>query len=661
MSSSQTPVDYRERMNQCVETLAMQVVMGEEAVSSPEAAARSLVQIEQLARDAGDEQLAQMAAGIAGAVSQSSGPPFADTLAEGLQHLQEALGRKPDNESSKGNSLADDPELVSDFILESREHLTTIEAQILAIEQDPHNVEPIHSAFRGFHTIKGIAGFLEFSEIQKVAHEVETVLDLARSASLTMSPEVVDCVLAGADYLKSAINGVEQTLRGGQAVAAPDNRALIARLHSLREAEPADVAESPAPVPEPAQASPPVPAETAIGNSAQNRNSNTYAVRVDTGKLDYLVDMVGELVIAQSMVKHDPALSSIQSPRLTQNLAQMARITGEVQKTVMGVRMVPIGQLFRRTARLVRDLTRKSGKQAELDLSGEEIEIDKTIVEALADPLMHMMRNSVDHGIEQTEDRIKAGKNPVARLALRASHQAGHITIEIADDGRGIDRQKVLKKALERGIIADGHNLSDTEVCNLIFEPGFSTAEQVTAISGRGVGMDVVRKQITKLRGRIEIRSVPGAGTTFVLKLPLTLAIIDGLVVAVGTQRYIVPLFAVREMLRPAPGMISTVENSREMAMVRGRLLPVIRLYKRFDVTPRSEDPAQSLLIVAENGEKPFCLMVDELVGKQEVVIKNLGEILKKIRGVAGGAILGDGRVGLILDMDGIFGAGASV
>ncbi|HSW51037.1 MAG TPA: chemotaxis protein CheA, partial [Bryobacteraceae bacterium] len=387
---------------------------------------------------------------------------------------------------------------------------------------------------------------------------------------------------------------------------------------------------------------------------AAPKPADAASVRVETSKLDYLMDMVGELVIAQSLIRHNPRLAALQDSRLQGDVSQLARITGEVQRTTMSMRMLPIGQLFQRTARLVRDLSRKAAKQVELETSGEDTELDKSIAEELADPLMHMVRNSIDHGIESTEARAAAGKSPTARIRLAAYHQGGQIVVEISDDGRGLDRHKILAKAVEKGLAAGDAQLSEAEIFHLIFEPGFSTAAQVTDISGRGVGMDVVRRHVQKLRGRIDVQSKPGKGTTFLLKLPLTLAIIEGLVVVVGEYRYIIPIFAVREMFRPTPEALSTVQGREEMAMVRGRLLPVVRLHRRFGVRPRSEDPCEGLLAVAESEGKLFCVLVDDVVGKQEVVIKSLGESLKNIAGVAGGAILGDGRVGLILDMEGL-------
>jgi two-component system chemotaxis sensor kinase CheA len=265
---------------------------------------------------------------------------------------------------------------------------------------------------------------------------------------------------------------------------------------------------------------------------------------------------------------------------------------------------------------------------------------------------MHMVRNAMDHGIESPSDRQAAGKSPIARVFLRAQHQSGQVVIEISDDGHGLDASKIRAKAIQKGLLSEEQVLSENEIFNLIFEPGFTTAAHVTNVSGRGVGMDVVRRHIEKLRGRIEIRSSVGHGATFLLKLPLTLAIIDGLVVGVGTERYIVPLFAVREMFRPTAETIWTVHQRAEMALVRGTLLPVVRLHRRFGVKPRSMEPTESTLVVAEVEGSTYCLLVDELIGKQEVVIKSLGETFNGVTGIAGAAIMGDGRVGLILDLD---------
>lgn len=565
-------------------------------------------------------------------------------------------------------TLAHDPELVSDFLIESREHLGSIEAQALILESEPSHAEAIHAMFRAFHTIKGLAGFLEFGAVQEIAHEIETLLDLARQDQISITPAIIDIVLESADYLNSWMRHIEAALAGTSGAAPVAPNALIERIRRLAQAKPAsegeDSAASLGKLSDALTQSVPPPAASATEHAAVSENAvrrpaaELRAIKVDTAKLDYLVEMVGEMVIAQSLIRHDPELAKLKTARLVRNIAQATRITGEVQKVAMTMRMVPIGHLFQRMTRLVRDVARKSGKRAELEIDGEETELDRTIVEELADPLMHMVRNAVDHGIEAPADRTAAGKPETARIFLRASHQGGNILIEVGDDGRGLNREKILAKARERGLVdRSGEQLPDSEVFQLIFEPGFSTADRITDISGRGVGMDVVKKQVQKMRGRIDIHSTPGQGTVFAIKLPLTLAIIDGLVVGVGEERYIVPIFAVQETLRPAEEALSTLPNGAEMALIRGSLVPVSRIARLFDVKARTENIWEALLVICESGGKRFALVVDELIGKQEVVIKSLGKTFRSVRGIAGGAILGDGRVGLILDIDGLVGA----
>jgi len=645
--SSSTTLDS---LRQSIEALSLEVALRD--LSSREGMQPlipMLAQIGQYAESAGIGAIAEIAAS-----TPDTEPAWLHAVARMQQVFAEPEPQAAPAAPAAPAALNQDPELVADFIMESREHLSTVEAQLLALEQDPGNAEAINTIFRGFHTIKGLAGFLEYEKIQRFAHEVETLLDLARNSVLPVDSGMIDLILHSADYMNQCLRGVETGCE-----PASDGEPLIARVRAMIEG----AGDSKAPPPQLAAAAG-EPVRPAAGNpvveparpAAANYEAvgGPRAVKVDTGKLDYLVDMVGELVIAQSMIQHDPDLAA-RSQKLTRNLAQLTRITGDVQRVAMAMRMHPVSQLFQRMARLVRDLAKNSGKQANLELSGEDTELDRNLVEELADPLMHMIRNAVDHGAEPPEARIAAGKDPTARIDLKAYHQGGFINIEISDDGRGLMRDKILAKARQRGL-PSGDNLSDQEVFSLIFEPGFSTAEQVTDVSGRGVGMDVVRKQIGKLRGRIDITSRPGQGTTFILKLPLTLAIIEGLVVGVGKQRYIIPIFAVKEMFRPVPEALSTVPGGGEMVLVRGSLLPVLPLYSRFGVEPTSEEPSSGVLVVVENARKKFCVLVDELMGKQEVVIKSLGETFKHVTGVAGGSILGDGRVGLILDVEALYG-----
>jgi two-component system chemotaxis sensor kinase CheA len=625
-------------LSRSIEALALEAALRD--LSSPERIQPLVPMLAQIRAQA-------ESAGMTAVASAASVIPDTEPGLRGVISCLQQLLAGPE----KPAPLNQDPELVGDFILESREHLAAIEAQLLALERDPRNAEAINTIFRGFHTIKGLAGFLDFSAIQLFAHEVETLLDLARNAKLPVDSALVDVILRSADHMNRCLLGVETGIEPEPA-AGP----LVGRIHDMmadmiatashrdeaRDSQ-ADLAQLASVVAEP-------PSPTV--STSQDTTTGPRSVKVDTGKLDYLVEMVGELVIAQSLIRHDPDITAIHNPRIASNLVQLSRITADVQRIAMAMRMIPIGQLFGRMARLVRDLSRKTGKQANLELAGEDTELDRQMVEELADPLMHMIRNAVDHGAEPPEARIACGKSPIARLDLKAWHTGGFIYIEISDDGRGLAREKILAKARERGLIADGEHLSDREVFRFIFEPGFSTAEKITDISGRGVGMDVVRDQIVKLRGRIDIVSRPGNGSTFTIKLPLTMAVIEGLVVGVGEHRYIIPIFVVRETLKSGPDSISKVPDGGEIVLVRGSLLPILCLYKRFGVVPKSEDPAQGVLIVVESARRSYCVQVDEVIGKQEVVIKGLGVAFRNIAGVAGGSILGDGRVGLILDVE---------
>jgi two-component system chemotaxis sensor kinase CheA len=316
--------------------------------------------------------------------------------------------------------------------------------------------------------------------------------------------------------------------------------------------------------------------------------------------------------------------------------------------------MIPLKGTFQKMARLVRDLGKKAGKSVQFVSDGEDTEIDRNMVEVLNDPLVHMIRNSCDHGVETAEDRVAAGKEPTGTVQLRAYHSAGNVVIELIDDGKGLDKDRILQKAIDKGVVDPGRELNDTEIFNLIFAPGFSTAEKITDVSGRGVGMDVVKKNIESIRGRIEVNSWKGQGTTVTLRLPLTMAITDAMLLRVGSERYLLPTVSIEQSFRPEKGAVSTVTGRGEMVMLRGELLPVFRLHQMYDVDDAITDTDTALLIAIESEGKRCALMVDELLGQHQVVIKTLGTTLKNIPGVAGGAILGDGRVGLILDAAGL-------
>jgi two-component system chemotaxis sensor kinase CheA len=545
-------------------------------------------------------------------------------------------------------NLSEDSELLREFHSESLELLQTIEQGVLVLEQNPAEAGTINSIFRAFHTFKGGAGLLHLDAVRDLAHDLESLLDAVRRGDLPITAEIINLIFAGGDTLKQVTREIGEQLQGANA-GAP----IVVASPSLRQRVKAAVAGENLPTAAPAaQTAASAGASAAVADSVLKVESATGFVKLDTRKLDSLVDLVGELVITHSMVVQHPDVRRSGSDQLVRTLRQLGRITSELQRTAMSLRMVPIGRTFQKMTRLVRDLAAQQGKQAQLVMEGEETELDRNIVEQLSDPLVHMIRNSLDHGIEPTADRIARGKPAAGMIRLSATHQRGGIVIQIQDDGKGLDRDRILAKARASGLINPGDSPTDPEIFALIFAPGFSTAEKVTDVSGRGVGMDVVQRHIEKLRGKVEIQSVAGQGTTFTIVLPLTLAIIDGMLVGVGDDRYIIPTLSVRESFRPRPGMVSTVHERGEVVSVRGKLTPLLRLGQHLGTPGRAVDPTEGIIVVVESGDAARGLLVDELLGKQEVVIKNLGETFRKQDLLAGAAILGDGRVGLILDVD---------
>ena len=607
-----------------------------------------------------------------------------------------------------------DPEMLQLFCAEAQDLLQDIEQGVLVLEVNPTDSSSLDSLFRAFHTFKGNVGVMKLLVLQRLSHELESMLDAARRGKYQLGSDSITVILAGSDILKRFVTELSNQIAGvdaGRTIDLPIPQ-LIHDVHSLLaggssapagappaavtpapakphapaaphapvappaapspvavaaavEADFAAIFEAPAPSleAEPARSEPALaaPAAVAAAPVAKKQATNQQAaapavgsgiVRVDTVKLDGLIDLVGELVIAQSMVVQNPELKAITSAHLSRCLGQLRGITSDLQRTAMSLRMVPIRNTFQKMSRLVRDLALQQGKEIVLSLEGEDTELDRNIVEELSDPLVHMIRNSADHGIEMPEARVAAGKPPAGTITLRAFHQGGFIVIQIEDDGRGLNAAKIRKKAIERGIIKADENLDEREIFDLIFAAGFSTAEKVTDLSGRGVGMDVVRRNIEKMRGKIEISSIEGEGTTFTLYVPLTLAIIEGLLVGVGEERYVIPTLSVRESFRPLPGMVTQVQGRGEVVSVRGRLTPILRLGRHLNTPHTALDPTQGIIVVVEAGQDSRCLLVDQLIGKQEVVIKSLGEMFRHQTEFAGAAILGDGRVGLILDIN---------
>jgi len=406
--------------------------------------------------------------------------------------------------------------------------------------------------------------------------------------------------------------------------------------------------------PKPAAATP--KAEAGGGGGGGGETKAARSIRVDLDRVDKLVNMVGELVITHAMIAQQTEhLHADQHPELANGLAELSHHIRDLQESVMAMRAQPVKSVFARLPRLVRELAMMTNKKIRLDMSGENTEIDKTVIEQLGDPLTHMIRNSCDHGIETPDDRTAAGKPPEGVIHVSADQRGGRIVIEITDDGRGINREKVMKKAIEKKLVAPDAVLSNEEIDNLIFLPGFSTADTVSNISGRGVGMDVVRQNIQSLGGRVHIQSRPGQGSSFILTLPLTLAVLDGMVLKVGVQSYILPLANIVESLRPEKDQINVVANQSELLRIRGEYVPLVYLHRIFKVPKGIDDPTKALVIIVEmEDSSKMGLVVDEIIGQQQVVIKSLEENFDPIRGVGAATILGNGRVSLILDVAGI-------
>lgn len=585
-----------------------------------------------------------------------------------------------------------------EFMEESNSYLEEIESLILRLEKDRKDLNIVNEIFRPFHTIKGNCGYLGLKEIGRVCHSVETLLDSVRNNTIPVNQMIIDILLEATDVVKRLRGGLPRTegnrfgltedevgkyptcdaidpapliqkievllnlssvikekrgvpkigeilVASGEITEDQLNRAL-----GLQERRLGEILIEEGIVPE-------EKVKTALEiQEYQKANLKAQAgtIKVDTEKVDSLVNLVGELVITQTLISQNPSIAHLAGQSIQKDISHLGKITREIQDQVMSMRMVPLRQTFQKMMRVVRDVAKKAGKNVELVIAGEDTELDKTVIDEISDPLIHILRNSVDHGIESPEERREKGKPEKGIINLNAFHKGGNIVIEIKDDGRGLCRDKILHKAMEKGLIDDATEVTEQQIYHLIFQPGFSTAERVTDISGRGVGMDVVRKNIEKLRGRVDIQSKEGWGTSISVILPLTLAIIDGMVVQVGCEKYIIPTLSIKESYRPGREEIITVQNKGEMCHMRGSLLPVVRLSNLFHIEPVHRNPWEALLVVVEEDGMQSCIMIDELIGQQQVVIKSLGDTFKSTKGVSGGAILGDGKVGLILDVRGL-------
>lgn len=527
------------------------------------------------------------------------------------------------------------------FQLESNEIITALEEALLALEDRPEDLELVSVLFRGAHTIKGNARVVGVDHVGEFTHAFEDLLEAVRGQRLAVDHSLISFLLRVVDALRKMIADAAQ----GSNSLTPEQQTLKTEIAALTPARDGRAARA-------HQAETPSESELAVEAFAPAAGRAAKTLRVAISKLDRIMDLVGEISIARGRVSEMISGSHQYSRREVLEVHHESDLLYmDLQELVMQMRMVPVGPLFREYVRAVRDFSLESGKGVRLYLEGEDVEVDTTVVEHLRDPLTHLVRNALNHGIETTEERIETGKPPVGRVTLRAFHDAGSIVVEVEDDGAGLNREKVRRRAVERGLANEADALSEAQLFNFIFEPGFSTADEVTEISGRGVGMDVVRKNIELLRGTVAVESREGEGTKIVIRLPLTLAIIDGFRVGVRSETYIIPLDNVVECVE-LPGDDRDHDRGFGVTQLRGKALPFVHLSNFFNLSGEAS-PRENVIVVRNEGQEAG-FAVDQLFGEGQAVIKPLNAMFKGIPGLTGTSILGNGRVAFVLDVPGL-------
>jgi len=556
----------------------------------------------------------------------------------------------------------DEPALVEDFLEEAQEHIETLDQELLQVEDEPTDSQSLNSLFRAFHSMKGVAGFLNLEDIQNLSHAAEDLLDSARKEKIVLETQTIDIIFDAVDKIKELMKALKTGLEEGlYPTSDPNVQSLIDTIRKLNEkalqGKTPDLSDKKSTQKKQKSKKEAQPSKTSSkggGKVNKPKVEVKETIKIKADKLDRMIDMIGEFVIAESMVSQAEQIRNIQSLKLEKKLNRLDKISRELQDIALSLRMVPVKSTFNKMARLVRDLSKKSGKPINFELEGKDTELDKSVVEEIGDPLVHLLRNAVDHGIEPPEEREKAGKEREGTICLRAYHKSGKVYIEVEDDGQGLDAEAIAEEAVEKGVIDSAEGMSKEEKWNLIFRPGFSTNTEVTDVSGRGVGMDVVRKNIESLRGAIKISSEQGKGSKFTIKLPLTLSVIDGIVMGIGKERFITPTLTVITSLQPRREKISTVTNKGEVLQHQDEMIPIFRLGQFFDIENKKEDLTKGIITIVESDGKKIGLFADELLDKDQIVIKSLSKDLKDVSGIAGGTIMPDGNVALILDIGGL-------
>lgn len=552
-----------------------------------------------------------------------------------------------------------DRDLLVSFIVEGGDCVSHSEVALLQLETNPDDLEAINTVFRAFHTVKGTSAFLELPRITEFAHEAESLLSRVRDRQVAYGGHCAELSFRSVDMLRELLRSVERALEGDGSIVLPGGYDALKQAVAGYDPSLESGGFSDAELPidgagdRPTHASLGTPGSTVDGARADllqaDRGESTIRVRTD--RLDRLFDMVGELVIAQSLILGEDRSETTVSNDLEAKLTHAGKIARELQNLAMSLRMVPLRPVFQKLTRVVRDTASKAGKPVRFIAEGEDLEMDRHLVDHLVDPLVHMIRNAIDHGVESPQERLACGKVPTGVVRLCASQARGGILLELRDDGRGLHRERIVAKALANGLITSDQDLSDAEVFRLIFAPGFSTAQQVTDLSGRGVGMDVVLRHLEDIRGQIDISSSPGVGTTFAMHLPLTLAVTDGMLARVGAERFIIPLAQLELGFRPEASCLSIDERGVEQVLLGEELMPVVRLHRLFDVPTAVQSPLDGLLVVVRGADRRVALLVDDLFGPHQFVAKPLGVALGRVPGISSGSILGNGQVGLILDI----------
>lgn len=592
-----------------------------------------------------------------GAAGQRVAPPEISEAEKVEQLLMEdtaATPARPAPPAADAVSPTSSSDMVSIFAQDAEETLDQAEQNLLHLEAEPQRLNDL---LRQFHTLKGNSGLMGYSQMQTISHRLEDVLQHARDRQSPLGADSVRLFLKAVDVLRQCI----ASLRKGGSPSVPDYEAWLQRVDAWAGVSPAEP--PPAPVVE-SVPEPPPPAEALPAPAAESSEQPAFTkpavqtgegVRINVERLDQLSDLTSELVAATAVVMHlSQSRPDVESEQFERAWHQLDLIGSWLQNLSMSMRMMPVELAFRRLHRLVRDLSEKTGKPIELQLVGAETEADRRVIELIVDPLIHLVRNAVDHGIESPDERRRLAKPETGTIRIEAFQRSSEVWIVVSDDGRGLQRAKILARARERGLVRGNAPLRDEQVLDLIFEPGFSTAETVTEVSGRGVGLDVVRKNVERLRGRVEAQSVEGSGATMTLKVPLTLAVINGMMVRVGREQFALPLESVRELVRPNAADVHRVANKGAVISVHDETIPLFRLADLFTINGTAERAGDGIVVVVEDGERRAALLVDETIGQQRIVVKSLRDSLGRIPGISGASVLADGRVRLILDVPGL-------